>query len=116
MTEKDMKALVERMYAAAMAGDVDAVDEIFAPGFYSHPMRTTGVEAVKNAWREILARYPELRVEADQIVAEGDTVAVRASVYPRPGADGEPAALMEMMRVEDGRIAELWAASNVSLR
>ncbi|GLW20438.1 hypothetical protein Mame01_04810 [Microbispora amethystogenes] len=115
MDEHPKKTLVERMYEAAMAGDLDAVDDIFAPGFYSHPMGTTGVEAIRDAWREIRDRYPSLRVVADQIVAEGDMVAVRSTVHGT-SQTGEPATLMEMMRIENGRIAELWAASTVKLR
>jgi ketosteroid isomerase-like protein len=51
-------------------------------------------------------RYPGLRVTADDIVVEGDRMAVRSTVS-NVGEQGEPM-LVEFLRVRDGRIAELW--------
>jgi predicted SnoaL-like aldol condensation-catalyzing enzyme len=117
MTRDDMKAIVERMYAAANAGDVDAVEEIFAPDFYSHPMGTTGTEAVKHAWRAILERHPDLRATIDDMLIDGDKVALRATVHGAAGTDGRPApVVMEMIRVAGGRVAEVWGLTDMVWR
>jgi ketosteroid isomerase-like protein len=111
-TRADMEELARRMYAAANAGDVAAIDEIFAEDFFSHPMRQRVREPIRVAWRGILERFPDLRVEAQDIVIDGDRVAVRGSVQ----AGGQDAALMEFFRVADGRIAELWGISTLKMR
>ncbi|MET8144213.1 nuclear transport factor 2 family protein [Sphaerisporangium sp. NPDC005288] len=117
MTRDDMKAIVERMYAAANAGDLDAVEEIFAPDFYSHPMGTTGPEAVKSAWRDIRERYPDLRVTLEDMLIDGDKIALRSTVHGAVGADGRPdPALMEMIRLADGRVAEVWGLTGMVWR
>jgi predicted SnoaL-like aldol condensation-catalyzing enzyme len=117
MTRDDMTKLAHRVYEAANARDVAAVDDIFAPDFYSHPMRTTGTDAVKQAWTTAMAKYPDLRVEPDEILVDGDRVATRCTVHGiRNTADGAPAYLTEFIRMADGRIAELWGVTNVALR
>lgn len=45
--------------------DLDAADSIFAAGFRSHPMGTTGPGAVKKAWAAIREKYPEMRHARD---------------------------------------------------
>jgi predicted SnoaL-like aldol condensation-catalyzing enzyme len=117
MTRDDMIKLAHRVYEAANARDVAAVDDIFAPDFYSHPLRTTGTEPIKQGWTMIMERYPDFRVELDEILVDGDRVATRCTVHGVPRtADGDPLYLTEFMRMADGRIAELWGVSNLSLR
>lgn len=117
MTKDDMKALVQRMYSAASAGDFDAVDEIFAPDFHSHPLGTNGRDPVRKGWMAIRARFPELHVTAEDMIVDGDRIAVRGAVRPTPDtADADRSPIMEMIRVADGRIAELWAVANFSWR
>jgi ketosteroid isomerase-like protein len=117
MEKDEMKALVRRMYHAASTGDVGAVDEIFAPDFYSHPLESAGTGPIREGWIAIREKFPDLRVAAEDIVVDGDRMAVRATVRTTPDADDPGrATLMEMMRVADGRIAELWAVSTVSFR
>jgi predicted SnoaL-like aldol condensation-catalyzing enzyme len=118
MTRDDMKELAHRMYAAANAGDFDAVDTIFATDFCSHPMGTTGTGAVKKAWAAIRQKYPDLRVSVEDMLADGDRLAVRTVVRGTPADQtGEPRpTIMEIIRIADGRIAELWGVTNLSWR
>lgn len=109
----DPTAVVHRLYAAANSRDLDAVDDIFAPDFYSHPLRQSGVEPIRAAWRTIFERVPSLRVTPVEMIANGDRVAVWARVERDCG---EPATMMELIRVADGRIAELWGLSTLSWR
>src|SRR5690349_3534328 len=108
-----MLDVIQRMYDAANGRDLDAVDEIFAADFHSHPMGTTGSAHVREAWRHIMERYPELRIEPVEMIAAGDRVAVWSRVHT--GA-GEPVTLMELIRVADGRVAELWGLSSPNWR
>jgi len=108
MTDEIGRALAYRMHAAGSAGDYDAAYEIFHPDFVSHPLGSKGIEPIRDRWRAIRARNPELRSEIQDILVDGDKVALRAEVH---GLDA-PATLFEIFRVADGRIAELWGATS----
>ncbi|MFF4197489.1 ester cyclase [Nonomuraea sp. NPDC001831] len=110
MTE-DARAAAHRMYAAFNARDHAATAEIFAADFRSHPLGTTGPDSVSQAWRRFHEAFPDVQVVVEDLVVEGDTVAVRTSVQGIPGR--EAPTMMEMFRVRDGRIAELWGLSSL---
>jgi predicted SnoaL-like aldol condensation-catalyzing enzyme len=105
--------VVRRMYEAANRHDLTAIDEIFAPDFYSHAMGKAGRDPIRAAWGEIMRRYPDLRLEPVEMLCSGDRVAVWARVFH---GEGEPATMMEMIRVAEGRIAEVWGVSNLRWR
>jgi hypothetical protein len=88
------------------------VQEIFAPDFYSHPLRQVGFEPIRTAWRTITGRFPDLRVTPVRMIATGDRVAVWSTIENVPG---EPE-MMELIRVADGQIAELWGLSSLTWR
>jgi predicted SnoaL-like aldol condensation-catalyzing enzyme len=106
---QEARDAVERMFAAANRGDYQAADDIFTPDFRSHPMGTTGIEPIRNAWRDIFTRFPGLRVVPQRMLTDGDRVAVWSKVENMPG-DPE---LMEIIRVADGKVAEVWALGTI---
>ena len=92
----------------------DQADELFTPGFFSHPLGATGFEAVKDAWRWLTAQFPGMRVVAEDILVDGDKVTVRSSVEGTgtPDGDAQPI-LIEIFRIEDGRFAENWGSTRL---
>ncbi|MEU6739552.1 ester cyclase [Streptosporangium sandarakinum] len=108
----DAKTLAHRMYEAFNARDVTAAEAIFSADFVSHPLGATGVESVMKAWAGMHARFPGLRVLVEDVLSDGDGVAVRTTLHGTP-AD-EPPTMMEFFRVRDGRITELWGLSTLS--
>jgi predicted SnoaL-like aldol condensation-catalyzing enzyme len=102
------RALAYRMHEAFNTRNFEAVDDIFTPDFFSHPMGTSGAEHVKETWSAISQKFPDMHSVVDDVVADGDLVSLRATIS---GLSAEDVTLMEMFRVEDGRIAELWGAS-----
>ncbi|MFI9594535.1 nuclear transport factor 2 family protein [Nonomuraea sp. NPDC052265] len=116
MTE-DVRAAAQRMYAAFNTRDHAATAEIFAADFRSHPLGTTGPESVSQAWRRFHEAFPEVQVVVEDVIVEGDTAAVRTSVHGVPGVPGvpggEPSTMLEIFRVRDGRIVELWGLSSL---
>jgi predicted SnoaL-like aldol condensation-catalyzing enzyme len=104
----DPRTLAHRMHDAFNTRNFEAVDDIFAPDFFSHPMGTSGAEHVKETWSGISRKFPDMHSVVDAVVAEGDLVSLRATIS---GLFAEKITLMEMFRVADGRIAELWGAS-----
>jgi hypothetical protein len=107
-TREDARALVQRMQECFNTRQFDQADALFTPGFFSHPLGTTGFEAVKDAWRTLTTRFPGMRVVAEDILVDGDKVAVRSSVEGTgtPDRDARPA-MMEIFRIDNGRLAEM---------
>ena len=111
MSATDPAGIGRRMHAAFNARDFDAVQEIFAPDFYSHPL-DAGRDGVRSAWEALAAMYPRMETVIDDIFADGDRVALRATVHGM-AEDGHTATMLEIFRVADGRIAELWGAKGI---
>ena len=101
------QAVVERMYAAANSADLDALPDIFAPDFYSHPLGQRGIEPIRIAWSDLFRRYPGMRVVPQRLITRDDRAAIWSLVENVPGRPE----LMELVRIEDHRIAELWGLS-----
>jgi predicted ester cyclase len=114
-TAADVRAVGRRMYAAFNARDLDATDSIFAADFTSHPLGTIGPDAVTRAWSRMVAAWPDIHVVVEDMVVEGDRVAVRSTLHGFPGGAKERGApqMLELFRVQDGRIAELWGLSSL---
>ena len=113
MTKEDTKNLIQRMYDAFNTRNVAAADDIFAPDFYSHPLKT-GVEGVKKSWASMLKAFPDARAVVEELLVDGEKVASRTSIHGIPAmADGTQPMILEIMRVKDQRIVELWGLTNM---
>ncbi|MEV0236331.1 nuclear transport factor 2 family protein [Nonomuraea sp. NPDC050786] len=74
-------------------------------------MGTTRPDSVTRSWERFHETFPDARVVVEDMIVEGGTVAVRTSVHGIPGT--QPPTMLEMFRVRDGRIAELWGLSSL---
>jgi hypothetical protein len=111
-TREDASALVQRMQECFNSRQFDQAADLHTPGFFSHPLGATGFEAGKDAWRTLVARFPGMRVVAQDILADGDKAAVRSAVEGIAIPDGgAPPMLFEIFSIDDGRLAEMWGAS-----
>ena len=115
------KALVRRFFDEVMnEGRLDVVDEIFAPEYvnrHAHPGQTPGPEGVRQLVTNVRRAFPDLEETVDDLVAEGDCVALRLTLRgthkgPFRGVAGTGRRVevmgMAIVRVEDGRIPEGW--------
>jgi predicted SnoaL-like aldol condensation-catalyzing enzyme len=59
----------------------------------------------------VIARFPDMRVIAEDILVDGDRVAIRSSIMGTTDPDEDPPTLMEIFRVENGRLAEMWGVT-----
>ncbi|SDJ56477.1 ester cyclase [Nonomuraea jiangxiensis] len=111
-TREDAAALVRRMQECFNSRQFDQAADLHTPGFFNHPLGTTGFEAGKDAWRAVTARFPGMRVVAQDILVDGDKAAVRSTVegIAASGGDAGPM-LFEIFRIHNGRFAEMWGAS-----
>jgi predicted SnoaL-like aldol condensation-catalyzing enzyme len=111
-TRDEASALIQRMQECFNTRQFDQGDDLHTPGFFSHPLGTPGFGAGKEAWRALTARFPGIRVVAQDILVDGDKAAVRSAVegIAAPDGDAQPM-LFEIFRIDDGRLAEMWGAS-----
>jgi len=63
-------------------GDLGAIDEILAPGFVlrsppNEPSPVRGPEGVRQLAEALRAAFPDLELSTDDVIAEGDRVAIR---------------------------------------
>jgi predicted SnoaL-like aldol condensation-catalyzing enzyme len=111
-TRDDASTLVRRLQECFNTRQFDQAADLHTPGFFSHPLGTTGFAAGRDAWRMLTARFPGIRVVAQDILVDGDKAAVRSTVegIAAPDSDLQPM-LFEIFRIDDGRFAEMWGAS-----
>jgi steroid delta-isomerase-like uncharacterized protein len=122
MAESDNKRLVLELYERGWgAGDLDVVDQVFAPEHILHwnemkptEQKRTAAE-VKAIVREYRKAFPDLQVDVNQLVAEGDKVAVQVTfigTHKEPYEGFEPTNKpsmftdMQILKFVDGKIAE----------
>jgi predicted ester cyclase len=69
MSGEDNKAIIRRLFAEVWTGDVAAADRYYAPG----PLR----DGLKQFATDLYRAVPDWTVTIDDLVSEGDKVAVR---------------------------------------
>lgn len=118
------KALMLRYHAAWSAGDTESLQEMLTEGCITHNL-ATGEERGRdfeseacNIWH---AAFSEVNVNVQQMVAEGDKVTVYwrlSSVHTGAFLDIAPTGKrvdvpgLEINRIENGKIAEIWRLSD----
>ena len=94
------------------AGNLAAAAEIFAPTYVRHdpdgPM--IGIEAIRGYGARIRSDFPDLHFTADDLIAEGDLVAVRwtATGTHAPTQRRVTFTGMDILRIREGKIVESW--------
>ncbi len=107
-TPEANKQLVLRQMELWNTGNLAIADEIFATDFVNHDVvrpDITGPESLKGQVIEIRAAFPDFRLTAEDIVAEGDKVACRYTVTGTPQGEFESASIS---RIAGGKIVECW--------
>ncbi len=116
------KDLVRRFNESTNSADWDALSDIVADDFVRHSAATQGSavtsrEAFVQLQMGFLESFPDQAVSLNQLIAEGDRVAVLGTYRgtntgPVNGAPATGRAVespfLGIFRIEDGRIAELW--------
>ncbi|MEV6365248.1 ester cyclase [Nocardia asteroides] len=101
--------LVRRMVDYFNNRQFDKKDELFAPDFFNHALGTTGSQSGKNVWQMMVEQYPDIRLVIDDVLVDGDRVAIRTTVegVPLSGNNTRPM-LIEIFHSRDGRLTEMW--------
>ena len=126
MTREQKSKLIARVAMQAMnEGDWQTLSEVYSPRFVQHGPGDT--KPIKWADFELGCRimknkFPTLRLEILDIIAEGDKVAVRLKTvvtfketYPHGtrGAGKVEFTEIDILRIEEGRIVEEWCESDI---
>ncbi len=81
MPEEENKATARRIAEEVFnERNVDAFDDLLDPDVFNHeaiPELQHGIDGFKEAVRWVLAAFPDLRYELENIVAEGEQVMAR---------------------------------------
>lgn len=116
MSVEDNRALGYRVYEAINKQDIATLDQLFAPNIVRHAMGEVGREKAHEALRNAFVGFPETRFVVEDLIAEGDKVALRVTVHGRPKLpDQSLPMIMEIFRIENGRVAEIWGAGRMSI-
>jgi steroid delta-isomerase-like uncharacterized protein len=124
---EDTKALARRFFDEVVNGrNLDAIDELLADDFVEHdspPGMPTDKEAPRQWFGMLHAAAPDLRGEIDDMVAEGDKVAIRSTargthqgeLFGMP-ATGKPFEMkwIDIVQFRDGRCIAHWGIADMA--
>ena len=121
MSTEANKALMRRFYEEFWCkGNPEAVDELVSPAYVDHQLPDgwpKGPDGLKMLVREWRTGFPDMSETIDDMIAEGDRVVGRFTLtgtHRGPFFGIEPTGTrleitgIDIVRFEDGRIAEWW--------
>jgi steroid delta-isomerase-like uncharacterized protein len=119
----DYKELARRWYSEVMSeGKTEVIDQLCAPDFVDHnplPGTTADFAGLKDFVAQIRAAFPDLQMTADDMIGEGDRLAVRATMRGTheghfmgipPGGKKIEVSNYDFVRFENDQAAEHWGA------
>lgn len=128
MSREEARALIERLHEIWSMGDVGAIAEVYAPDFVAHMPKgwgkgesRDGHDGIRRAIERLRTGFPDWCEHIDDLVVEGDKVAVRYhSTGTHLGPFGARAATgrhlcvdeLSIFRIENGRVAEQWCLND----
>ena len=111
------KSLVRRALRAMETGDEAEFDAVMAADYIQHNHLGNGREPVKKMVGALRRGFPDLKVVAEDVVAEGDRVVARVTItgthqgrFMGIEPTGKPMTIrsVDIWRVEDGQLKEHW--------
>jgi steroid delta-isomerase-like uncharacterized protein len=116
---EENKALASRGWEAVSRGDLDALDEVYAPDLVWHEPDEDirGIEAAKRFVAMYLSAFPDISITVEDAIAEGDKVVTRWTARGThrgellgiaPTEERITVTGITVHRVQDGRIVEEW--------
>ena len=114
MSAEENKAVMRRILEDVINRKrLDLADELYSDDHELHPETPgigRGAAGMKDAFAGLHEEFPDVRVDVESVVAEGDMVAVRLTFSGTHASTGERAVWPEMVftRFSDGRAVESW--------
>ncbi len=126
---QDNKALMHRYFDEVVnKGNLAAIPDFIAPTYIGRQIgtpETKGPEDLKQRLTTLRTAFPDLHVTVEDVVVEGDKVAVRSTYHgTQKGEFGGVTAsgkeltwtVIGIQRVENGKFAEGWSLSDLGQR
>ncbi len=125
MSIEKNKAIVRKFFEEGPSkGNLAAAGDLLSPDFALHtPLPSApGPQGMKDIITACRAAFEHLDVTVEDMVAEGDKVAARFTArgihkgsFMNLPPTGKPITMtgIEIFRIEDGKIAELWGEANL---
>lgn len=125
MSTEENKEIVRRFFEEGPSkGNLKIADELLSPDFSIHvPLPASpGIEGINEVITACRAAFEHLNVTIEDMVAEGNNVAARFTArgihkgnFMGLPATGKPITMtgIEIFRIKDGKIAELWGEANL---
>ncbi len=121
MSEENVNLVRRYVEDVISKGDVDAIEEIYAPDYVNHTTVAGGdlhglggVRSVMNAFR---TGFPDVNVIIDDVIDAGDKIVTRATGYGTHAGEFRGIAptgkkievrIISIFRIADGKIVERW--------
>ena len=125
MSVKENRALVRQMYELTNQGKLDAFYELVSPECVFHfPDGDMSKEEAKRFDTMWLCAFPDIRVAIEDMVAEGDKVAIRVNwrgtyqgEYMGSAPTGRKINITNAntIKITDGRWIEFWNVTDIRL-
>jgi predicted SnoaL-like aldol condensation-catalyzing enzyme len=106
--QEENKKIVIAFYEKAInQKDFEAASTYMGPRYIQHNQRAAdGAEGLKNYIAFLKEKYPKSHSEIKRVFADGDFVILHVYAIREPGTRG--AAIVDIFRLENGRIVEHW--------
>ena len=120
MSAGENKTIARRSYEAINQKNLDALDEVIASNITDHdpaPGQGPGLEGVKQYFSSLHAAFPDVQLNVEDMIAEGDKIVARLSVSGthqgefmgiEPTGNRVTITGIDILRIEDGKIVEHW--------
>jgi len=124
MSREENTATQERLGAAVNSGDLDVLDDVFAPNVVDHdpaPDQGPGPAGFKHFFEGLRRAFPDLHVTPEHMVVDDDNVAFAYTITGThqgdflgiaPTGKRISARGMQIGRFEGGKIVERWGSSD----
>ena len=75
------------------------------PGAATAPGQPRGVPGIRQVWCQLRGQFPDVCIELNDLIAEGNRVVARGTFLSGGGPLGR---FLEVFQMEDGRITDVW--------
>jgi predicted ester cyclase len=124
MSEEQNKNVFRKVVEEAYSkGNVDVLDEAFAPNFIEHQAGIVPptAEGVKRSIAFLRGAFPDMKLTIEEIIASGDKTWARITAHGThlgpfmgvaPTGKSFAITVMDVCRFENGRIVEHWGVAD----
>ncbi len=126
MSTETNKALVRRYREAYNSNNLGLLGDILSPDLVAHslmPGFRPGLESYKQLHQGTVAAFPDVHVDTESLIAEGDLVVERwtqtmthtgVAVFGAPAASGKKVRVtgLSLYRIADDKVVEHWGEMN----